>query len=71
MAFEWSVFPDDLNVATAVVVPRGSSHRTYDSAKSDEYEKKTVVYQSACLLADEFFCLFFSHLYSIFARETK
>ena len=24
MAFEWSVFPDDLFVATAVVVPRGS-----------------------------------------------
>ena len=33
--------------------------------------KKTDVYQSACVLAGEYYCLFFSFLYSLIARETK
>ena len=33
--------------------------------------EKTDVYQSACVLAGEYYCLFFSFLYSLIARETK
>ena len=46
-------------------------HTVHTIRRKQTDTEKTVVYQSACLLAYEYFCLFFSHLYSIFARETK